>query len=62
MTKRYTSRDPIINGDYTITKDSAQRLVLTPKNTINALLKGKVYSFPFESFDRFTERIGLTPA
>ena len=62
MTKRYISRDPIINGDYTISKDSAQRLVLIPKNPINALLKGKVYSFPFESLDRFTKRIGLMPA
>ena len=62
MTKRYTSKDPIINGDYTVTKDSAQRLALTPKNPINALLKGKVYSFPFESLDGFTKRIGLIPA
>ena len=62
MTKQYTSKDPIVSSSYELTEDAAKRLILTPINPIDKLLKASYRSLPFESFNDFINRIGLIPA
>ena len=62
MTKRYTSKDPLVSSSYELTEDAAKRLVLTPIKPIDKLLKASYRSLPFESFNDFINRIGLIPA
>ena len=62
MIRHYRTSDPLAASKYVINRDSAQRLVLTPVNAIDKLLKGDIQSRPFESYDEFISRIGFIPA
>lgn len=61
MIKRYLTNDPIANGEYELTKDAAKRLVLTPVNPIDKLLKPTLRSLPMESYNEFISRLNLIP-
>ena len=62
MIKCYITNDPIVNGEYELTKDAAKRLVLTPIKPIDKLLKPTLRSLPMESYNEFISRLNLIPA
>ena len=62
MTLHYRSRDHLVASKYVVSKDPSSRLALAPVDPIERMLKGVIKSRQFESYDDFTNCIGLIPA